>query len=182
MQPIKILTKWLQQHTCSANYLFTLNDLRALCPVISVGAFKALLSRVVKQGLLEKVCYGLYAYNSVNNANGLLLFHAAAHLRSDKFNYISLETVLSDAGIISQIPVATVTIMSSGRSNKISCGDFGVIEFIHTTSKPIDVMDQLIYDQNCRLWRAKPKLAFFDMKKTHRSCDLVNQDMLNESI
>jgi len=182
MQSMKALTKWLQQHACSASYLFTFYDLRSLCPAISVGAFKALLSRAVKQGLLEKVCYGLYAYNSVSNANGLLLFHAAAHLRSDKFNYISLETALSDAGIISQVLIATITIMSSGRSNKISCGDFGVIEFIHTTSRPIDVMSQLTYDQNCHLWRAKPNLALLDMKKTHRSCDLINQDMLNESI
>lgn len=182
MQPIKTLTKWLQQHTGNENYLFTLGDLRSLCPTISDTAFKTLLSRAVKQGVLERVCRGLYAFNSANNSNGLLLFHAAAYLRSSNFNYISLETALSDAGIISQIPTALVTIMSSGRSNKISCGNFGTIEFIHTSCKPTEILDQLTYDERCRLWRAKTKLALEDMKKTHRDCSLVNWDILNESI
>jgi hypothetical protein len=34
--------------------------------------------------------------------DGLLLFHAASCLRAHQFNYISLGTVLSDSGIISQ--------------------------------------------------------------------------------
>lgn len=182
MQPIKILTKWLQQHSSSENYLFTLQDLWPLCPAMSYIAFKTLLSRAVKQEILEKVCRGLYAFNSSNNSNGLLLFHVAAYIRSSKFNYISLETALSDAGIISQIPLGLVTIMSSGRSNKIPCGNFGTIEFIHTSRRPAEIIDQLTYDEKCRLWRAKPKLAIEDMKKTHRDCNLVNWDILNESI
>ena len=31
------------------------------------------------------------------------------------FNYISLETALSDEGVISQIPINRITIMSTGR-------------------------------------------------------------------
>lgn len=182
MQPIKILTNWLQQHTSNKNYLFTIHDLRSLYPTMSDVAFKTLLSRAVKQEILERVCRGLYAFNSVNNSNGLLLFHAASYIRSNEFNYISLETALSDAGIISQIPLALVTIMSSGRSNKISCGNFGTIEFTHISRKPTEIIDQLTYDENCRLWRATPKLAFKDMKKTHRNCSLINRDILNESI
>ncbi len=182
MQPIKTLTKWLQQHTGSENYLFTLHDLQPVCSTISNTAFKTLLSRAVKQGILERVCRGLYAFNGASNSNGLLLFHAAAYIRSNEFNYISLETALSGAGIISQIPLAHVTIMSSGRSNKIPCGNFGTIEFIHTSCKPTEIMDRLIYDETHRLWRANPKLAFEDMKKTHRDCSLINRDILNESI
>jgi predicted transcriptional regulator of viral defense system len=182
MQPIKTLTKWLQQHTSSENYLFTLHDLRSVCPTISNAAFKTLLSRAVKQGILERVCRGLYAFNSATNSNGLLLFHVAAYTRSNEFNYISLETALSDTGIISQIPSAHVTIMSSGRSNKISCGNYGTIEFIHTSRKPTAIMDKLIYDEPHRLWRASPRLAFEDMKKTHKDCNLINRDLLNESI
>lgn len=182
MRHTKILIKWLQQHACSESYLFTLYDLRSLCPMISIGAFKTLLSRAVKQKLLEKVCRGLYAYDSANNSNGLLLFHAAAHLRSNEFNYISLETALSNAGIISQIPLAVITIMSSGRSNKISCGNFGTIEFIHTSNKPIAIMKQLTYDKSHKLWHANSKLAIEDMKKTHRNCDLINWEIINESI
>ena len=83
------------------------------------------------------------------NYDGLMLFHIAAHLRANELNYISLETALSDAGIISQIPMHWISIKSSGRSNIISCGEFGTIEFVHTNQKPYDIMNQLSYD---KLW------------------------------
>ncbi len=116
---------------------------------------KTVMSRMVKTGIIERVCRGLYAYKSSLYSNGLLLYHAAAYLRSKEFNYISLETVLSDVGVISQLPMNVISIMLSGRSSSISCGKFGRIEFIHTSHKPEKVMEQLIYDNNCRLWRAE---------------------------
>lgn len=182
MQPIKILIQWLQRRINSENYLFSLQDLRALFPDLSDVAFKTLLSRSVKLGHLERVCRGLYTFKKAEHSNGLLLFHAAAYLRSNTFNYISLETALSDAGIISQIPINYISIMSSGRSNKIMCGHFGTIEFIHTIRKPADIMDSLTYDPNCRLWRASNRLACSDMKRVHRNCDLIDWDTANELI
>lgn len=179
---MKVLSNWLQQNANGEHYLFTLQDLRALFPDLSDLAFKTLLSRAVHLEYLARICRGLYVYKKAIPSNGLLLFHAAAHLRSNEFNYISLETVLSDAGVISQIPMNWVSMMSSGRSNIISCGDFGTIEFIHTNQKGIDVMEQLSYDVNCRLWRANVDLALRDMKVTHRNCDLIDWDAANELI
>jgi hypothetical protein len=179
---MKTLTHWFEQNASSAHYLFSLQDLRALCPDMSDVAFKTLLSRTVRLGYLERICRGLYAYKHTLYSNGFLLFHAAAHLRSNAFNYISLETVLSDAGIISQIPINSISMMSSGRSNTVSCGQLGTIEFIHTTQKPADILDQLIYDTDCRLWRANVRLALRDMKRTHRNCDLIDWDTAHEFI
>lgn len=182
MQPLKILSNWLQENATENRYIFSLQDLRALLPDTSEGAFKTLLSRAVKLGVLERVCRGIYAYKSTVYSRGLLLFHAAAHLRSNDFNYLSLETVLSDAGIISQIPINYITLMSSGRSNKVSCGTFGTIEFIHTAQKPLDIMDDLTYDPLCRLWRANSKLAIRDIKRTYRNCDLIDWSNINELV
>jgi predicted transcriptional regulator of viral defense system len=175
-QPLKLLLDWLRANVTSEHYLFSLYDLKALCPTLSDAAFKTLLSRAVKLNYLERICRNLYAYESVRYAQGLLLFHAAAHLRSHQFNYISLETVLSDAGVISQIPINTISIMSSGRSNKIFCGKYGMIEFVQTTQKPEKIMHLLSYDHNCRLWRASVTLAMRDMKKTNRNMDLIEKD------
>lgn len=179
---MKALISWLSQNVSSEHYLFSLKDLRPLCPDLSDTALKTMLSRTVSLGYLERVCRGLYTYQKLDHSNGLLLFHAAAYLRSNEFNYISLETVLSDAGVISQIPMNTISIMSSGRSNKISCGKFGMIEFIHTAQKPAEIMDQLTYDTNCRLWRASVRVALMDMKRTRRSLDLIDWDAANELI
>lgn len=179
---MKTLFNWLQQNASNEHYLFSLRDLRALCPDLSDSAFKTLLSRIVRAGYLQRVCRGLYTQEKSIPSNGLLLFHAAAQLRSNKFNYISLETVLSDAGVISQIPMNWISIMSSGRSNIVSCGKFGTIEFIHTNQKPADIMEQLSYDARCGLWRANVVLALRDMKATHRNCDLIDWDTANELI
>ena len=182
MQPMKRLNDWLEENANAEHYLFTLQDLRALFPDLSNTAFKTVLSRTVAAGYLARVCRSLYLYKKAMLPTGLLLFHAAAQLRADAFNYISLETVLSDAGIISQIPINSISIMSSGRSNIISCGEFGTIEFIHTNRKPTDIMEQLSYDANCHLWRASVPLALKDMKTTHRNCDLIDWDIANEFI
>lgn len=183
MQSIKILLHWFEKNASPAHYLFVPQDVRGLLPDLSDAAFKTLMSRVVSLGHLDRVCRSLYAYKPNQFSRGLLLFHAAAYLRSDDFNYISLETALSDAGVISQIPINYISIMSSGRSSTISCGKFGTIEFVHTEQKPTDVMAQLVYDGDCRLWRAIVPLALKDMKRTRRTTyNLIDWDVVDELI
>ena len=182
MQPMKKLTRILDQLTSEDNYLFSLGGLQCALPGIGTGALRALLSRAQKSGVLKRVCKGIYVFPRVDLPVGLILFHAAAKLRADAFNYLSLESVLSDAGVISQIPLNWITLMSSGRSHIVDCGDFGHIEFIHTKRKSSDVAAQLHYDPNCHLWRASVALALLDMKLTRRSTDLVDWSIVDEHV
>lgn len=182
MQPIKYLSQWLSEYANNSHYLFKFSDLRCLFPTLSDLAFKSLLSRAAHSGVLVRVCKGVYLYKKAFQPDGLLLFHVAALIRANDFNYISLETALSDVGVISQIPINWISIMSSGRSNTISCGKFGTIEFVHTRQKAGELVDQVVYDGACGLWRAKVSLALTDMKRTHRSRDLINWDIANEFI
>jgi predicted transcriptional regulator of viral defense system len=182
MQPIKQLAKILAELADDEHYLFSLTDLKGAMPEQSQGGFKALVSRGVKDGLLKRICRGVYLYPSVDYAGGLVLFHAAARLRADAFNYISLETALSDAGVISQIPMNWITLMSSGRSHIVNCGEFGRIEFVHTKKQPENLTDHLIYDSRCRLWRASVALAIKDMQATKRSTDLIDWNAANELV
>jgi predicted transcriptional regulator of viral defense system len=182
MQPIKFLSAWLMENTNREHYLFTTKDLRNLMPRLSDESFKMLLSRAVQSGILTKVCRSVYLYKKAMRNDGLLLFHVIPCLRPFDFNYISFETVLSDIGVISQIPLNWITIMTSGRTNKISCGEFGTIEFIHTNRSISDIIGHLSYDLRCGMWRASVKLALQDMKVTHRNCDLIDWDIANEFI
>jgi hypothetical protein len=182
MQPLKELSRLLERLATGEQYLFAVDDLRGALPTASPGAFKALLSRAEKDGLLKRVCRGIYLYPRVTYPAGLVLFHTAAKLRADAFNYLSLETVLSDAGVISQIPPNWITLLSSGRSHVVNCGDFGHIEFIHTKRKPADIAGQLNYDQDSRLWRASVALALKDMKLARRNTDLIDWNLADELI
>jgi predicted transcriptional regulator of viral defense system len=180
MQPIKQLTQFLGKAADPDHYLFALRDLEPVIPGLTPAALKALAARAEKSGLLRRVCRGLYLYPAVQYPAGLVLFHAAARLRAHEFNYISLETALSDAGVISQIPMNWVTLMSSGRSHIIDCGTFGHIEFIHTKKSADSVASQIQYDARCRLWRASVSLALRDMVSTRRNIELVNWEAANE--
>ena len=182
MQPIKQLSQILEQLASEEHYLFSLSDLRGALPGHSLSAFKTVISRAEKTQLLKRVCRGLYLFPKVNYPQGELLFHAAARLRASQFNYISLETALSDAGVISQIPINWITLMSSGRNNVIHCGDFGAIEFVHTQRQPTTLQDQLTYDVRCHLWRASVDLAIRDMKATRRNMDLVDGEAVDELV
>ena len=182
MQPIKQLHHIISKLANKEHYLFSLNDLRGASPEQTQGAFKTLISRAVKDGFLRRVCRGLYFYPKVSYESGLILYHAAARLRAHEFNYISLESVLSDAGVISQIPMNWITLMSSGRSNIINCGTWGHIEFIHTQNSPTSLACQLTYDSHCHLWRASVTQAIKDMKQTRRNTDLIDWDFAHELI
>ena len=72
--------------------------------------------------------------------------------------------------------------MSSGRSNKIICGQFGTIEFVHTQQKSGEMLEELEYDSRCKLWRASTKQALRDMRVTKRNMDLIDWELMNESI
>jgi hypothetical protein len=182
MQSLKYLTETLRTLADESHYLFSLNDLRSLFPSLEYNACKAVMARSVKSGLLRRVCQGIYLYPFVDYPKGLVLYHTAAKLRNRHFNYLSLETVLSDSGIISQMPTHWITLMSSGRSSVVRCGEFGTIEYIHTKKDPSHLMGQLQFDRRCRLWRALPSLALQDMQATRRNTDLIDWEVARELV
>ncbi len=182
MQTIKVLQQTLSKLAGKEHCLFSLTDLRGIIPEQRHSTFKALISRAQKGGLLERVCRGIYLYSGVMCPSGLVLYKVAARIRAGEFNYISLETVLSDSGVISQIPFNWITLMSSGRSYVVDCGKYGHIEFIHTKKTPDKIASQLFYDEDCGLWRASVALAMEDMKYTRRSTELIDQEVISELV
>lgn len=182
MQPIRILENTLLQLATGPHYLFSAKDLSAILPKHNQASLNILLVRAEKNGILTRVCRGLYLNPKADYPAGMVLYHAAARLRAHEFNYISLESVLSDAGVISQVPMNWVTLMSSGRNNIINCGSFGHLEFIHTKRSLNNILPRLTYDSDCRLWRASVALALKDMKLTRRDTDLVDWTVVDELV
>jgi hypothetical protein len=181
MQSAKNLVRALRQLTDEQRYLFTPADLQALLPPTGTSTFKSLLSRLVTRGELVRVCRGLYRPAWIDAAPGLILYHAAARLRAGCFLYLSLESVLSEMGVISQVPLQRITLMTSGRSGEISCGGLGVIECTHTRQRPEKVMKHLTYDRDRRLWCADREQALRDLRRTGRNLDLI-QEARDESV
>ena len=180
MQPLKQLAETLRALADPEHCVFAPSDLAAAVP--GCGQLAVLLSRATKAGLLKRVSRGIYFYPVQGYTAGNLLVHAAARLRAGEFNYISLETVLSDAGVISQVPMNWISLMTSGRSHVVDCGDHGHIEFVHTAQQPADIAGELFYDAERHLWRASVAQALRDMKSTRRSMELVDEEVVREPV
>ena len=179
-QPLRLLARHLATLATAERYLFTPDDLRALFPHLSAGAFKALLSRAVQSRYLVRLCRGLYLVEQVAYPRGMVLAHAAARMRADALCYVSLESALSDAGLISQVPQQWLSVMTTGRSGQIACGPWGTIEFVHTRQSPAAIADQLHFDARSRLWRASTQQALRDMRAARRPMDLVAMEDAHE--
>jgi len=180
MSPIRQFEQKLRALATAERCIFSSSDLAGIVPESS--QFSVLLSRATKAGILERLCRGIYFYPHADYSIGNILYHSAARLRADHLLYLSFESVLSDHGIISQIPMQWITLMTSGRGNVIDCGKYGQIEFIHTSQKPTELASQLSYDAQRRLWVASVAQAMRDMKAAHRPMDLIDKELLHESI
>ncbi len=177
VQPSRKILQALHGFANEQRYLFTPKDLSALVPEMTPSAFKSLLSRMVTRGELLRVCRGLYRPAWIDAPLGRIIYHAAARLRSNCFSYLSLESVLSETGLISQLPMQRITLMTSGRSGTISCGNLGIIEFTHTRQRPEEVMPNLHYDEERHLWCANTQQALRDLRRTGRNLDLVEEEL-----
>lgn len=175
MRPTKQLEIVLQDLANRDRCIFATSDLAGALP--ESDQLNVLLSRATKSGLLKRVCRGIYFYPHADYPVSQILYHTAARLRASELLYLSLESVLSENGVISQIPSNWIGLMTSGRSNVISCGDYGRIEFVHTAQSPDGVADELSFDVDRRLWVASVPQALRDMKATQRNLDLVNQEV-----
>ena len=181
MQPLRSLESLLRKIASPDVYLFSLADLEALVPEVGHQAFKMVVTRAVKQGILHRACQGIYLFDGVAYKRGLELYHIAGKLRAGCFNYLSQESVLSEAGIISQVPLQRITLMSSGRSGVVNCGPWGSIEFTHSKKNLDRLSPELSYDPQIRLLRASPRLALADLRAARRNLDLIDERGLDEN-
>ena len=175
MQPIKLLEKTLGQNANSAHCLFSQQDFSSIFPDFTAENLRMLLSRAVRNDILERICQGIYLYTKTDYDPTLILFKVASKLRADNLNYVSLETVLSQSGRISQQLLGWITVMTTGRSGIINCGRFGTVELIHTSKNFGKIMPELRLDRQTGMLWASEKLALQDMKDCKRPVDLVEQ-------
>jgi hypothetical protein len=180
MQPLQTLKNILESLADEEHYLFRASDFYQLFPDMSADTLRVFLGRAVKAGVLQRFCQGLYLCPRTGYPKGFELYHAASRLREENYCYLSLESVLSEEGLISQIPLGWITVMTGGRSGIIPCGAWGSIEYIHTKKRFEDIEPFLIYDHRYCLWRASARLALKDMRAAKRAMDLVDQEAAHE--
>lgn len=158
----------------SERYVFSHRDMEKLFPEDGALALKAALNRLVKQGILIRPIRGVYVYAKSKNLHRFPLEHIARAMRRGDYNYVSLETALSQYGVISQIPMDRITVMTTGRRGEYKT-PFGTIEFTHTKRSPIDIYQSTVLPDS-PLPIARKDAAIRDLRRVGRNLHLIQPE------
>lgn len=169
---LRELSAWDQK----GRYVFTLHDLAKLFPDDNPKTLQEGVNRLVRAGLLQRACRGVYVFPLARSADSHTLERIAAALRRGEYNYISLESALSEHGAISQAPVDRLTVMTTGRKGTYRT-PWGTIEFTHTKRSVTDILAS-IRNVARPLRLATPEAAWRDLKRVGRNTHLVDEEAL----
>ena len=172
-QAIKVLREQDRQ----GKYIFTNRDLSKLFPEDSFKTFNEGLKRLVKSGILKRACRNIYVNEDARQFDSYAIEHIAKTLRRGEYNYVSLESMLSEYGLISQIPMDRMTLMTTGRTGIYNTA-YGVIEFTHTKRTVKDILNNTTKINERPLRMATKQAALRDLKRVGRNISLVHMDEL----
>ncbi len=142
-------------------------------------AFRKTLSTAIKHDILQRVCRGVYVYPPSFNDEVYKLEKIAVVLRMGGYSYLSLESALSEYGIISQLLLNHITVMTTGRSQTYNT-PYGIIEFTHTQRDDSNIISNATKIESRPLRIASPQMALADLQRVGRNLDLVNHDIYEE--
>ncbi len=173
-------TRQLALYDAKGRYVFTHRDLGKIFSDDNPRSLQASLSRFVKSGLLIRVARGVYVNALSHNHGENTLEQIANTIQRGEYNYVSLESALSEYGAISQIPIDRLTVMTTGRKGEYKT-PYGTIEFTHTKRPLSDILTQTI-DTDRPLKMAQKAAAYRDLKRVGRNTHLVDEEIIRENI
>lgn len=172
------MIKSLQQWDREGVYLFSKADLGKIFNEQG-RRLTSSLSRATEAGLLERVARGLYLNANSSHIGGYTVEDIASRLRRGEFCYVSLESAASQWGVISQIPVGRLTVMTTGREGEFRTR-FGAIEFVHTDANFEELEANTIDWPGRPLRFASKQRTVRDLLACRRSLDLIDWEEVNE--
>ncbi|HHR6131351.1 TPA: type IV toxin-antitoxin system AbiEi family antitoxin [Providencia alcalifaciens] len=153
--------------------IFLSRDLEMIFPNESPKTLQKSIDRLVASNILKRAAKGVYTYGRVS-LGPYPLESLAVNIRRGEYNYISLESALSQYGIISQIPMDRLTIMSTGRSGEFVT-PWGVIEVTHTSKTPSKIISSTLEGRG-PLRIAKKETALRDLLRVGRNTHLIQKE------
>lgn len=175
MNKLRALEKLTNEAVKNGHHgLFTTHDLALMLRTTPDASFRKYLYSSVKAGALNKVATNIYYNPASNIIRTFVLERIAKLLHWDKFIYVSLETQLSHLGLISQVPIKHLTVMTTGRKGEIKTY-FGVIEFTHTARSLASLQEGVYFDPDAGIYRATQQRAIQDLKRVGRNIEMLQE-------
>lgn len=159
-------------------WAFSINTVYTYFDKESEHSIKISLARHEKNGIVKRVAKGLYINPRAKSLPIFKIETIATMLRDFRTFYLSLESVLSETGIISQIP-SILTFVSKEKSN-IYNTPYGTIEFVKTKKK-FNIYDGNFYfDKERGIYIANEEQALNDAYRFGRSIDLIEEQRIKD--
>lgn len=158
-------------------YVLPRRDIEKLFPEEGEKAMEKSLQRMAADGLLQRVAKGLYVNPSASSKNRWVAEEIAKALRPGCLSYVSLESILSEYGAISQIPIDRLTVMTTGRSG-VHKTPYGTIEFTHTKRPRSEILDRTQASKGRPLRIAIRSAAVSDLLRVGRNANMIIEEEL----
>ncbi len=164
--------KRLQLAAKQGIFVFSKQDMEKLFPFENGKTLEKTLQRLVTLGFLLRPVRGFYVNPYASDLMPLVLETLACTMRRGHFTYLSLESALSEYGLMSQIPVSRLTVMTQG-SPGLYHTPFGTIEFTHTRRERLALWGQTQRLDGRPLRLALQATALRDLRRVGRNMDLL---------
>ncbi|WP_414041275.1 type IV toxin-antitoxin system AbiEi family antitoxin [Acidithiobacillus sp. M4-SHS-6] len=160
--------------------VYSRRDMEKIFPEDDEKSLEKSLQRMCQDNLLVRAARGIYVFGpAVPRHRGWLIEQIAQALRPGDFNYVSLESILSEYGVISQIPVDRLTVMTTGAKG-LHKTPFGAIEFTHTKRRIPNLLDRTLVVKGRPLRIARKRVAIQDLHRVGRNTDLIDWDEMSD--
>ena len=161
-------------------YVFTKGDLAKVFPDEKEKALEKSLQRLVADNILERVAKGVYVNSLARSGKGQVIEDIAAVLRRGQFSYVSRESMLSEYGVISQVPMSRITLMTTGATGLYET-PYGTIEFTHTKRRPAELIRRTVSVKGRPLRIATRQAALADLVRSGRNTNMIDVEELSDA-
>src|SRR6218665_274413 len=160
-------------------YILSKADIGKMFPGEGAKAMEKSLQRMVAGGLCPRAPGGFSGTPPPESRNSRIIEDLAKALRPGALSYLSLEAILSEYGVISQIPMGRITVMTTGASGTHET-PFGTIEFTHTKRSVADILAHTQRIEGRPLRIAHKMAAVRDLLRVGRNVNMIDREALEE--
>ena len=160
-------------------YVLARRDIEKLFPTEGAKAMEQSLKRMVADGLLQRVARGLYINPAAASKNRWVAEEIAKALRPSSLSYVSLESMLSEYGVISQVPISRLTVMTTGASGLVET-PYGTLEFTHTKRGMAEIIARTLVAKGRPLRVATKQAAIRDLVRVGRNTNMMDPDEMGD--
>lgn len=159
-------------------WAFTPATFSALLGEPEPNYLKLRMKRLADEGVLTRAARGVYVNPLARSLPADVRAGLIRFLRSREVSYVSLESRLSEAGVISQVTTA-LTCMTTGSPGRFDT-PWGAVEFTHTDRAIRVGTETHLRDDG--VLHATVERAARDLRRTGRNIDLIDAETLADAI